>query len=274
MNGSCPGVFSTRQPRLRPWPRVDRPAEVRLRHPPPAPLGVVNDDETLIYLPTRTQPGSAGHLPMADGRPGLATTAASQLLRDALQLKLRSGAGPFRSFGNIAVEPRAYQLVPLLMALKQDRAAADRRRRRYRQDHRRGADRPRTARPRRDPAHGRAVPAPPVRAVAARAGRALSHPCGCRAHQLPPAGWSATCLPAPVGVRCPPVHRRQPRLHQVRAPARRAFQRCLPGVRHRRRGAHLHPAARANSSATPAQGPGRGRISPHGAAHRHPPQRR
>jgi hypothetical protein len=41
------------------------------------------------------------------------------LLLDALQLKLRSGAGPFRSFGNIAVEPRAYQLVPLLMALKQ-----------------------------------------------------------------------------------------------------------------------------------------------------------
>lgn len=44
---------------------------------------------------------------------------AALLLRDALQLKLRNGAGPFRSFGNIAVEPRAYQLVPLLMALRQ-----------------------------------------------------------------------------------------------------------------------------------------------------------
>ncbi|MDR1190854.1 MAG: DEAD/DEAH box helicase [Verrucomicrobiales bacterium] len=31
---------------------------------------------------------------------------------------LENGAGPFRSFGNIAVEPRAYQLMPLLMALK------------------------------------------------------------------------------------------------------------------------------------------------------------
>ncbi len=40
------------------------------------------------------------------------------LLRDALLLKLRSGAGPFRSFGNIAIEPRAYQLAPLLMALR------------------------------------------------------------------------------------------------------------------------------------------------------------
>lgn len=43
---------------------------------------------------------------------------AARLLRDALKLKLRAGAGPFRSFGNIAVEPRAYQLVPLLMALR------------------------------------------------------------------------------------------------------------------------------------------------------------
>ncbi|MEQ6435433.1 helicase-related protein [Comamonas sp. w2-DMI] len=44
--------------------------------------------------------------------------AASVLLRDALRLTLRAGAGPFRSFGNIAVEPRGYQLVPLLMALR------------------------------------------------------------------------------------------------------------------------------------------------------------
>ena len=42
------------------------------------------------------------------------------LLRDALLLSLRRGAGPFRSFGQISVEPRAYQLVPLLMALKLD----------------------------------------------------------------------------------------------------------------------------------------------------------
>ena len=42
------------------------------------------------------------------------------LLRDALLLSLRRGAGPFRSIGQIAVEPRAYQLVPLLMALKLD----------------------------------------------------------------------------------------------------------------------------------------------------------
>lgn len=46
------------------------------------------------------------------------TQSAGLLLRDALMLKLRNGAGPFRSFGNLAVEPRAYQLVPLMMAMK------------------------------------------------------------------------------------------------------------------------------------------------------------
>ena len=44
----------------------------------------------------------------------------ARLLRDALRLGFRSSAGPFRSFGRIAVEPRPYQLVPLLMALKLD----------------------------------------------------------------------------------------------------------------------------------------------------------
>lgn len=43
-----------------------------------------------------------------------------RLLRDALRLGFRSSAGPFRSLGHIAVTPRPYQLVPLLMALKLD----------------------------------------------------------------------------------------------------------------------------------------------------------
>lgn len=43
-----------------------------------------------------------------------------RLLRDAVRLGFRSSAGPFRSFGHIAVEPRPYQLVPLLMALRLD----------------------------------------------------------------------------------------------------------------------------------------------------------
>lgn len=45
---------------------------------------------------------------------------AAQLLRDALRLSLRRGAGPFRSAGRLNFEPRAYQLAPLMMALRQD----------------------------------------------------------------------------------------------------------------------------------------------------------
>jgi len=44
----------------------------------------------------------------------------SRMLRDALRLGFRASAGPFRSFGHLNFEPRPYQLVPLLMGLKQD----------------------------------------------------------------------------------------------------------------------------------------------------------
>lgn len=43
---------------------------------------------------------------------------AAVLLRDALRLSLRRGAGPFRGAGRINFEPRAYQLAPLMMALR------------------------------------------------------------------------------------------------------------------------------------------------------------
>lgn len=46
--------------------------------------------------------------------------ASGRLLREAARLSTRAAAGPFRSFGRIAVEPRPYQLVPLMMALKLD----------------------------------------------------------------------------------------------------------------------------------------------------------
>lgn len=83
------------------------------------PLGAAEEDATLIYLPIEPSPVTEATFPKPTVKQA-SNFAAGQLLRDALQLKLRSGAGPFRSIGNIAVEPRAYQLVPLLMALKQE----------------------------------------------------------------------------------------------------------------------------------------------------------
>ena len=83
------------------------------------PLGGAEDDATLIYLPIEPEPPTAATFaPPNPNKTG--SQGAALLLRDALRLKLRAGAGPFRSFGNINVEPRAYQLVPLLMALKLD----------------------------------------------------------------------------------------------------------------------------------------------------------
>ena len=83
------------------------------------PLGGAEEDATLIYLPMEPEPPSAAIFDLPDAhKPG--SQEAALLLRDALRLKLRAGTGPFRSFGNLNVEPRAYQLVPLLMALKLD----------------------------------------------------------------------------------------------------------------------------------------------------------
>ena len=88
------------------------PEWLRLR-----PLGGTDDDIISLIPDLELQAVEPATFPWPDSeRPG--NHSAALLLRDALRLKLRTGGGPFRSFGNIAVEPRAYQLVPLLMALR------------------------------------------------------------------------------------------------------------------------------------------------------------
>ncbi|AKQ68204.1 Superfamily II DNA/RNA helicase, SNF2 family [Myxococcus hansupus] len=81
------------------------------------PISGSEEDQTLIYLPLEPQGVREARFPLPDQR-HLGGHDAALLLRDALLLSMRRGAGPFRSFGQISVEPRAYQLVPLLMALK------------------------------------------------------------------------------------------------------------------------------------------------------------
>jgi superfamily II DNA or RNA helicase len=83
------------------------------------PVSGSEEDQTLIHLALEAEPVSDASFPWPDPRQKAGHDAAL-LLRDALLLSLRRGAGPFRGFGQIAVEPRAYQLVPLLMALKLD----------------------------------------------------------------------------------------------------------------------------------------------------------
>lgn len=78
-----------------------------------------DEDQTLIHLPLEVEPVREARFPSPSAHQ-LGGHDSALLLRDALLLSLRRGAGPFRSFGQISVEPRAYQLVPLLMALKLD----------------------------------------------------------------------------------------------------------------------------------------------------------
>lgn len=81
------------------------------------PLGGADDDIISLIPDLELQPVQPATFPWPDPTQA-GNHAAALLLRDALRLKLRAGGGPFRSFGNIAVEPRGYQLVPLLMALR------------------------------------------------------------------------------------------------------------------------------------------------------------
>lgn len=57
-------------------------------------------------------------VPEVSDRVVYASQGAALLLSEALRLSLRRGAGPFRSAARVGFEPRAYQLVPLLMALR------------------------------------------------------------------------------------------------------------------------------------------------------------
>ena len=83
------------------------------------PVSGSEEDQTFIHLALETVPVADASFPKPEPTQKAGHDAAL-LLRDALVLSLRRGAGPFRSFGQIAIEPRAYQLVPLLMALKLD----------------------------------------------------------------------------------------------------------------------------------------------------------
>ena len=80
------------------------------------PLGGGDDDVAALFPAfEKVEPASFAPPTPAD----LGDARAAGLLRSALRIGFRSGAGPFRSLAGIAVQPRAYQLVPLLMALRQ-----------------------------------------------------------------------------------------------------------------------------------------------------------
>jgi SNF2 family DNA or RNA helicase len=81
------------------------------------PVGGLDEEVTGVLPAVESVTSTTFALPtLAD----LGDFTSGLLLRDAARLSTRAAAGPFRSFGRIAVEPRPYQLVPLMMALKLD----------------------------------------------------------------------------------------------------------------------------------------------------------
>ena len=81
------------------------------------PLGG-GDDERTAVVPSLEPITSATFPP--PGLDDLGDATGGALLRTALRIGFRSSGGPFRSLARVAVEPRAYQYVPLLLALRQD----------------------------------------------------------------------------------------------------------------------------------------------------------
>lgn len=81
------------------------------------PLGGSDEEVTGIHLALEQVRPAALLPPTAND---LGDYRSARLLRDAVRLGFRSSAGPFRSFGRLACEPRPYQIVPLLMALRLD----------------------------------------------------------------------------------------------------------------------------------------------------------
>ncbi|MDJ0840435.1 MAG: helicase-related protein [Acidobacteriota bacterium] len=82
------------------------------------PLAGDDDQVTGVYLPL--EPVAPAAFPPPDPHAQQGNHLSCTLLRDAVRLGFRSGAGPFRALARVAVEPRPYQLAPLLMALRLD----------------------------------------------------------------------------------------------------------------------------------------------------------
>ncbi|MBE0613779.1 MAG: DEAD/DEAH box helicase [Burkholderiales bacterium] len=85
------------------------------------PLGGSDDEIAGIYLPLgieSDQPADARFEEPTAADLGDISTA--RVLYDSARLAFRNGAGPFRALAKLSFRPRSYQMVPLIMALRQE----------------------------------------------------------------------------------------------------------------------------------------------------------
>lgn len=86
------------------------------------PLDGTDDEITGIYLPLRFSEDKIKSTNFKKlTTDDLADIPSARLLHNATRLLFRSGAGPFRSLAKLSFRPRSYQMVPLIMALRQEK---------------------------------------------------------------------------------------------------------------------------------------------------------
>ncbi len=84
------------------------------------PLGGSEEEITGIYKPVASENDTpVSYDFVKPSEKDLSDFASARLLYDASRLAFRNVAGPFRSLGKLSFRPRSYQMVPLIMALKQ-----------------------------------------------------------------------------------------------------------------------------------------------------------
>jgi len=85
------------------------------------PLGGSDDEATGIFLPLMVPEDQwkEASFPRPESE-DLGDFETAKLLFEASRLSFRNASGPFRAMGKLSFRPRSYQIVPLVMALKQE----------------------------------------------------------------------------------------------------------------------------------------------------------
>jgi len=85
------------------------------------PLGGSEEEITGVYLPLAFAEDKieSADFPFPSAN-DLGDIASARLLYNSTRLSFRNGAGPFRSLAKLSFRPRSYQMVPMIMSLKQE----------------------------------------------------------------------------------------------------------------------------------------------------------
>jgi len=86
------------------------------------PMGGSEEEITGVYLPLQLTGDRIREARFPNpGLDDLDDFQTAKMLFDATRLSFRNASGPFRCMGKLSFRPRSYQIIPLVMALKQEK---------------------------------------------------------------------------------------------------------------------------------------------------------